>query len=64
MRGTEIGKKDIQLQHVLLHRHRARFSADTVPQFREAFTSTNWLVRVYQVLPSAAESDEATADVQ
>jgi hypothetical protein len=31
------------------------------------FTSSNWLVRVYQLLPSAAEADDkydAAADVQ
>jgi hypothetical protein len=36
-------------------------------QFREAFTSTNWLVRVYEVLPAAAELEDgavAAGDVR
>jgi hypothetical protein len=32
-----------------------------VLQFREVFTSTNWLIRVYEVLASAAELDHAEA---
>jgi hypothetical protein len=38
-----------------------RALALTTLQFKEVFTSANWLVRVYQVLPSNA-GDDAEVD--
>jgi hypothetical protein len=45
--------------HSLFH-----FLILTMLQFREVFTSTNWLVRVYQVLAAAAEHDHADAALE
>jgi hypothetical protein len=71
VRGCEIGKRDIQLQHVIFPLHPPPPPSPLTPpvtsnaaQFREVFTSSNWLVRVYQLLSSAVEADDAAADVQ